>query len=428
MSRDHHQHDHHQLAAAQSKQLTPSVSVASNGPDEEDNDDDDDDVAVDMEVEERRESRRARLSPSPEVDLSNPEEIASDDLVGDGHAHSTQPGNGFANGRGGVHPHNHHLSHNHSAPPPPLEGDEREFTQTASWAKELRERASAEDISARAPKRSHDDVDVDVDVDEKMHTADADAVEAPATQQHPDEGHSQSLHTEDRHDYFPSDFIQSQDKSDHDHDHDQQQQQQQGTLAESDLFAQSRSPSASSELSSVSSSTSATSAHGDVERTTFDAAAKEPEGNNNNNDDINDGTYAYASTALKGPADITVGAWPAISAATKITTTRTHFRADTPQDPVGLLESKLQVDAAAFDDDDRNSEQLVIAGTDPENEKGEEGIDIEMVDPISSLTKPLAMTTSLGVLDHALSAESWSDLQSPETMDIHELDAIFADI
>ncbi|KAI9832899.1 MAG: hypothetical protein M1819_003929 [Sarea resinae] len=81
------------------------------------------------EEEERDARTRAALSPSPEIDLSSPE-LDDDD--------STSTADGSFSGRSslardGTHaPTSLNISHNHRAASPPLEGDEREFTQTAS--------------------------------------------------------------------------------------------------------------------------------------------------------------------------------------------------------------------------------------------------------------------------------------------------------
>lgn len=76
-------------------------------------------------------------SPSPEVDLSSPdfddEHVDLNGRAGPGGA--SKPGQGFS----ADHRNHARLVHSHRAVSPPLEGDEREFTQTASA---VRERAS----------------------------------------------------------------------------------------------------------------------------------------------------------------------------------------------------------------------------------------------------------------------------------------------
>lgn len=103
------------LLGIDGKQITPSVSSLDQ--------DEEDFIARDR-------------SPSPEVDLSSPdfeEEDAADLNTSAGRGHSTDQ---FPN------PSSHtRLMHPHRAASPPLEGDEKEFTQTASA---VRERASEE--------------------------------------------------------------------------------------------------------------------------------------------------------------------------------------------------------------------------------------------------------------------------------------------
>ncbi|CRG92490.1 hypothetical protein PISL3812_09551 [Talaromyces islandicus] len=115
-----------EMVAVDVKQMTPSLSSGSVAQD-----DDDEEEAMARE--------RSRLSPSPEIDLSAPEfEEEQHDLEGrdPGSCDTSTPG--FSDQRA------HRLSHNHRAASPPLEGDEREFTQTAS---SVRERASSEKAS-----------------------------------------------------------------------------------------------------------------------------------------------------------------------------------------------------------------------------------------------------------------------------------------
>jgi len=121
------------ISPASQKRMTPSVSTPSIDQDEDEND--------------LRE--RERLSPSPEIDLSSPE------LDGDGSADRsddppTPAGSLSARSslaRDGTAPHHEiRLAHLHRAASPPLEGDEREFTQTATA---VRERGMSLDGSVR---------------------------------------------------------------------------------------------------------------------------------------------------------------------------------------------------------------------------------------------------------------------------------------
>ncbi|OKL62900.1 hypothetical protein UA08_01586 [Talaromyces atroroseus] len=110
------------MVALDEKRLTPSLSSSS----------------VDQDEDDAMARERSRLSPSPEIDLSSPEFDEEHDTFNARHSadsHTTQNNS------------HHRLSHNHRAASPPLEGDEREFTQTAS---SLRERASEEKASRQS--------------------------------------------------------------------------------------------------------------------------------------------------------------------------------------------------------------------------------------------------------------------------------------
>ncbi|KAL8838754.1 MAG: hypothetical protein Q9170_002003 [Blastenia crenularia] len=91
----------------------------------------------DLETAELR--KREAFSPSPEIDLSAPELDAVTQTEDDFHTPPTPAGSTLSgrsslarDGSSGTGCENMNLSHNHHAQSPPLEGDEREFTQTAS--------------------------------------------------------------------------------------------------------------------------------------------------------------------------------------------------------------------------------------------------------------------------------------------------------
>ena len=122
--------------------ISPSLSNASVDEDEE----------MDL-------RKREALSPSPEVDLSTPEldENADDDIAPPTPAGSFSGRSSLA--RDGTNPQNEvRLVHNHRAASPPLEGDEREFTRTAS---SMRARGMSLDDSIRpsteAPEHAESD-------------------------------------------------------------------------------------------------------------------------------------------------------------------------------------------------------------------------------------------------------------------------------
>lgn len=97
-------------------------------------------ASMDEDGESAEDRKRDALSPSPEVDLSSPE--FDEDAPGaddDFNAPPTPAGSSFSgrssltrDGTNGCSSEGINLVHNHRAASPPLEGDEKEFTQTAS--------------------------------------------------------------------------------------------------------------------------------------------------------------------------------------------------------------------------------------------------------------------------------------------------------
>lgn len=97
-------------------------------------------ASMDEDGESADDRKRDALSPSPEVDLSSPE--FDEDATGaddDFNAPPTPAGSSFSgrssltrDGTNGCSSEGINLIHNHRAASPPLEGDEKEFTQTAS--------------------------------------------------------------------------------------------------------------------------------------------------------------------------------------------------------------------------------------------------------------------------------------------------------
>ncbi|KAK2750963.1 hypothetical protein FQN57_000038 [Myotisia sp. PD_48] len=201
------------------KDITPSLSGASVETD--------DDSVEDLE-EMLANRERARLSPSPEVDLSNPE---FDQEEGTESNHDLDLAAGFSL-RNPPLAQNPLLSHAHRAASPRLEGDEREFTLTASL---VRERASGEDTLAMGEP-------VEPSEHESPMECDDPSLDLDSTYLAQENNHESSV---DYPDYFSSN----------------------PTLTEPELTlypaaeveGASPSPSASSELSSISSLTSGTS-------------------------------------------------------------------------------------------------------------------------------------------------------------------------
>lgn len=102
--------------------ISPSISSAS----------------IDEDTEAAEERKRDAMSPSPEIDFSEDLDDAVPGIEGDFVTPPTPAGSSFSgrsslarDGSNGSASDNA-LSHNHKAASPPLEGDEKEFTQTAS--------------------------------------------------------------------------------------------------------------------------------------------------------------------------------------------------------------------------------------------------------------------------------------------------------
>lgn len=305
------------------KRMTPSLSSAS----------------VDQDEEDALARERARLSPSPEVDLSSPEfEEDQADMNGQAPGDPGAPGGGFSD------PRHHRLVHNHRAASPPLEGDEREFTQTAS---SVRERASEEKASRQgtASVASFDGGNESKGPTEGFPGSpmDEDPLSSMAENQ---------LHGDQYGDYFS-----------HGGSHDREQDLDEAAAAA--LFGTSPSPSLSSVSSSLSSGTSATSAAGST-----------AEGC----DEATNGLHSLKQSI----ADSVRGATPA------------SVVDDLPAAaaPVSALKRTIDMVETGFSS------------------------------KVDMPQKQLRATT----FDFDMIVDSWSDLRSPETVEVDELDEMFGDI
>ena len=137
--------------------ISPSISSAS----------------VDEDLEGAEDRKRAALSPSPEVDLSSHEFDAATDGADDDFATPPTPAGSYSgrsslarDGTSGSASENIRLVHNHRAASPPLEGDEREFTQTAS---SMRMRGmSLDDVNVRPSTEVENPATEEVVADEMM--------------------------------------------------------------------------------------------------------------------------------------------------------------------------------------------------------------------------------------------------------------------
>ncbi|KAF2236891.1 hypothetical protein EV356DRAFT_54811 [Viridothelium virens] len=128
---------------SQSRIISPSLSSGSNNNISKDETMSDEDGAAS----DTSRHERAALSPSPEVDFSCPE-LDGDDSS----STSLTPGGNFS-GRNSVASESHRSNGagNSARQPPPLERDEREFTQTAA---EVRRRRRSEATAANSASRS----------------------------------------------------------------------------------------------------------------------------------------------------------------------------------------------------------------------------------------------------------------------------------
>lgn len=137
--------------------ISPSISSAS----------------IDEDLEGADDRKRAALSPSPEIDLSTHEIDAAIEGADDDFGTPPTPTGSFSgrsslarDGTSGSASETTRLVHNHRAASPPLEGDEREFTQTAS---SMRMRGmSLEDVNVRQSTEVEKPATEEVAPDEMM--------------------------------------------------------------------------------------------------------------------------------------------------------------------------------------------------------------------------------------------------------------------
>jgi hypothetical protein len=293
-----------EMVAVDVKQMTPSLSSGSVA---QDDDDDDEEEAMARE--------RSRLSPSPEIDLSSPEfEEEQHDLNGQDRGNCDASTPGFSGQRA------HRLSHNHRAASPPLEGDEREFTQTAS---SVRERASSEKASRQG----------------SLDVASASASnESQAQQSFPVSPMDEDPMNE-KDDYFSQGAAQNQDNDMEDE-----------TVAA--LFGTSPSPSLASMVSSSSGTTVSSEA-----------------------DSTADGLLSLKEKIMDSPR----GATPSSVVDGDVTISSSLKR------PFDMVETGFSV-------------------------------------------KPDMQPKQLRTFDFDMVIDSWSDLRSPETVEVDELDEMFGDI
>lgn len=306
---------------AKQMMATPSVSSAS----------------VDQDEDDAMNRDRARLSPSPEVDLS-PLEF-EDHNLGDGSGTSSSGVSESFH----AHRNSHRLLHNNRAVSPPLEGDEREFTQTAS---SVRERASEE--KANRQEGCTNAVAVSFDGDNHFDDEAMGFSEPPMDDPLSVIGESQA---EDDHQYL--------DYFSHEGSCDREQVLDETAVP---LFEASPSPSLSSVSSSVSSGTGVMLAAGPV----------------------SEGYLTGIET---------------ISGALKLR--------QSINDKVSILEASAAASVTALK---------------------------RTIDPIEMEVSPdfspyqTQKQQAAATLDFEMIIDSWSDLRSPETVEVDELDEMFGDI
>ncbi|OJD27925.1 hypothetical protein ACJ73_00671 [Blastomyces percursus] len=367
--------------ATESKRLTPSVSDPSI-----DLDDADQDLA----------RERARLSPSPEVDLSAPEFEDEDGVELDGHSAPGGPHTSSRNyGVRGNLSNLHRVSYNHRSISPPLEGDEKEFTQTAS---SVRERTSSEELAARKRQDlEKDDRPQDHAPNGQKASEGSGEVEMEgSTMSHHESNNQESDYV----DYFTSHILQNPDQDQH-----------LDEAVATTLFGASPSPSASSELSILSSTTSATS-HADADAdVAMDTEAVATEG-------------IISVVSLKGENDVTATIGRGISS-TRISGATTGLVKGLKRS-IAIVEgedanSALETDGSAMDGDTIDTADNTVPVTLLDKSTSAFDDTLELIKPAMCLDTE----TGLGM---GMELESWTDLPSPETVEVDELDAIFANV
>ncbi|PGG98510.1 hypothetical protein GX51_06776 [Blastomyces parvus] len=371
----------------ESKRITPSVSDPSI-----DLDDADEDLA----------RERARLSPSPEVDLSAPEFDDEDGVALDGHSapggpHTSSRNYGVRSNLSNL----HRVAYNHRSISPPLEGDEKEFTQTAS---SVRERTSSEEVAARKRQDlEKDDKPQDhASNGQKPSKGSGESEMERSTMSHHESNNQESDYV----DYFTSHILQNPGQDQH-----------LDEAAATTLFGASPSPSASSELSILSSATSATS-HADADADVDVDVVMDTEVV----------VTEHGSVApFNGENDVTATIGRGISS-TRISGATTGFVKGLKRS-IAVVESEgtnsaLEADGSGMGGDGKQSFDMVdniVAATVLNKSASAFDDAFDLIQPV------MCLDTEMG-LGLGMELESWTDLPSPETVEVDELDAIFANV
>ncbi|RAK71712.1 uncharacterized protein BO72DRAFT_308607 [Aspergillus fijiensis CBS 313.89] len=314
------------IPGVEGKDMTPSVT------------------SIDLDEEDALARERSRLSPSPEVDLSSPD-FDEENIDLDGRTGST------STSRSSTEFGDHHtrLMHSNRAASPPLEGDEKEFTQTASA---VRERASEQKEAQQQPSTTHFSA-----LSEGLNELHEDSMIICGTPV--DDSHlsfnGDRMADEPTHDYFSRGGLSERSPL---QGHLQQQDLDEAAVAA--LFGTSPSPSLTSVASSISSGTSVASDDGLDGESQSEAIGRAPQ--------------------ISLPEDPTA---PSVS---------------TLKRPIDMLNSEMP------------------------------DLDMKMADLAEHEDKVSLGARALPRSDGATVFDSWRELQSPETVDVHELDEMFDDL
>ena len=292
--------------------------------------------SVDQDEDDAMARERARLSPSPEVDLSSPD--FEDDAAG---FHSdADPSSSTSHSREfGNHHNPSRLMHSNRAASPPLEGDEKEFTQTASA---VRERASEE----RATQSGRPETAFSAISEGLFELEDGSLNYSPSPM---DEGSPSASGNEMSDDQYGDSFSSNSPEVPQDDD-----------AAAAALFGTSPSPSLTSVASSISSGTSAA----------LEAGLSTEESMN----------------AIAGAPQISLPEDPSINS-------------------VSTLKRSIDMLNSGLPDVEMKMSDMA-----------------EQDDKLSLATAPLMNT------DVDMAFDSWKELQSPETVEVDELDEMFGEI
>lgn len=297
--------------------------------------------SVDQDEEEEDDFTVRQRSLSPEVDLSSPDfEDESMNLHGR-HDGAARPGHGSF---GDHHQSNMRLVHSNRAASPPLEGDEKEFTQTASAVRERASEQKASQLEQTGGARSG--------ISEGLSQLEHASMNASVPASTGDDVSSSSMSGDDEY----GDYFSHGDALDHQQQPQKPMDEQDRDAAASALFGTSPSPSLTSVASSLSSSAPSEAGLDSEERPPQISLPEDPD-------------VAHVSPLKRS---------------------------------IDMLNSELpDVDIKMSDLADHEDKVAIKAGL---------------------------AETSTANMDVDSSFDSWRELQSPETVEVDELDEMFGEI